>query len=117
MDKELIKDTVFIAWKHLNDKLRIHGDRPLLPGDDPYNLPVPPGRNSAMQISSWKIPGTQTVPTHLTYALTMNALSGLFEYLYTEGHADAAFTEVFDPTRSDKRIGMITISPKWDEQS
>ena len=117
MDKELIKDTVTIAWNHLSDQYRIHGDSPLLSDDDPYNVPVPPRKNSEMQISSSKIPEAQTIPTHLTYRIALNALSGLFEYLYTDGHAGAAITEVFDPTRSDKRLGMITISPKWDEQS
>ena len=117
MDKELIRDTVTIAWNHLNDQYLIHGDSPLLSDDDPYNVPVSPGKNSEMQIKSSKIPETQTIPTHLTYRIALNALSGLFEYLYTGGHAGAAFTEVFDPTRSNQRLGMITISPKWDEES
>ena len=117
MDKELIKDTVTTARNHLNDQYRIHGDNPLLSDDDPYNVPMPAGKNSKMQISSSRIPGTQTIPTHLTYGLALSALSGLLEYLYTDGHAGAALTEIYDPTRSDRTIGMITISPKWDEQS
>ena len=115
MDKELIKDTVTTAWNHLNDQYRIHGDSPLLSDDDPYNVPMPPGKNSEMEIYSSKIPGTQTIPTHLTYGLALSALAGLFDYLYTDGHAGAALTEIYDSTRSDRRIGMISISPKWDE--
>ena len=114
MDKELIKDTVTIARDHLSEQYRIHGDSPLLSDDDPYVVPMPPDKNSAMHISSSKIPGTQTVPTHLTYGLALTALFSLFEYLYTDGHAGAALAEIYDPTRSERRIGMIAISPKWD---
>lgn len=117
MDKEAIKDTMTTARNHLEDQYRIHGDSPLLSSDDPYNVPVPPGQNSAMEISSSKIPGTQTIPTHLTYGLTITALFGLFGYLYMEGHAGAALAEIYGPTRSDESIGIIDIHPKIDEQS
>ena len=117
MDKELIKDTITTAMNHLTDQYRIHGDSPLLSTDDPYDVAMPPGSNSEMSIESSKIPGTQTIPTHLTYGLTLDALRGLFGYLYTDGHAGAAMTEVFDPRRSHYRIGVIAIHPKWDEQS
>ena len=117
MDKEVIKDTMTIALNHLNDQYRIHGDSPLLSIDDPYNVPVPMGKNSEMRMTSSKIPGTQTIPTHLTYGLAKDALSGFFDYLYTAGHSGAAVAEIYDPTRSSKRIGLIFISPKWNEQS
>ena len=117
MDKEVIKDTVTIALNHLNDQYRIRGDSPLLPIDDPYNVPVPPGKNSEMRIYSSQTHGTQTIPVHLTYGLAKDALSGFFDYLYTADHSGAAVAEIYDPTRSNKRIGMIFISPKWKEQS
>ena len=117
MDKELIKDTITIAWNHLSEQYRIHGDSPLLATEDPYNVPVPPGKNSRMDIDSSRIPGTQTIPTHLTYGLVLTSLAKLLEYLYMDGHPGAAMTEIFDSTRSDRRIGMIDISPAWDEQS
>ena len=115
MDKELMKDTMMTARNHMNNQYRIHGDNPLLSTEDPYDVPVPPGENNEMTIGSTRIPGTQFIPTHMTYGLALNALSGLFQYLYTDGHAGAALAQVFDPTRSDRQIGLIAIRPKPDE--
>ena len=116
MDRELIKDTMITAWNHLNEQYRIYGDTPLRPDEDPYIVPVPQGKNSKMFIESLKIPGTETIPTHVTYSLALTALSGLFDYCYTYGHAGAVVAHIFDPTRSSGAIGIIAFSPKYDEQ-
>ena len=53
------------------------------------------------------------IPNHLTYAITLNALEGLFGFLYTEGHFVSAITEVIDPglTGTMVRVGLISIRP------
>ena len=53
------------------------------------------------------------IRNHLTYVVTMNALRGLFQFLYEEGHAGSAVTEVADPglAGSMMGIGVISISP------
>lgn len=96
----------------MNDQLGIYSDRDLLPADDPYNTPVVADMNCTIRISSQRT-RTDFIPNHLTYQITLNALRGLFLFLYTDDHTASAVSEVIDPglTGSMIRIGLISISP------
>ena len=66
-----------------------------------------------LKIISQRNPQTRTVPNRLTYQITLNALQGLFTFLYTNHHAASVVSEVLDPglTGSMVRIGVISINP------
>lgn len=100
----------------MTDQVLIYGDISLLSADDPYNTPVVEGANCKMDIYSQRTPGTQFIPNRLTYQITLNALQGLFQFLYTEYHAVSAVSEILDPglTGSMIRVGVIRIEPILD---
>ena len=111
IDKESIRETMTTAMNYMNSQLRIHGNIRLPSDEDPYNTPVVPGKNCQMKIESQRMPMTQRIPYHLTYGITSNALRGLFGFLYTDGHAGSAVTEVIDPglTGTMEVIGLISL--------
>ena len=113
IDRELLGGTINRATLHMASHINVHGDGPLLPADDPYDTPVIEGENCTIEINSQREPGTQIIPNRLTYLITLNALSGLFFFLYTNNHAAAAVSEISDPslTGSMIRIGLVGISP------
>lgn len=112
IDRNLIRETIAVARIHMDEQLDIYGDRALLDTDDPYNTPVVADMNCTIEIHSQRT-RTGLIPNHLTYQITLNALRGLFLFLYTDNHAASAVTEVFDPglTGTMSRIGLISISP------
>ena len=97
----------------MESQLYRYGDRSLLPADDPYITPVVEGVDCTMRISSQRVPQTGVIPNHLTYQITVNALEGLYDFLYRDNHAASAVTEVLDPglTGSMIRVGLISINP------
>lgn len=97
----------------MSDQLHNYGDKPLLASDDPYFTPLVEGVNCELKIYSQRVPRTQVIPNHLTYQIALNALQGLFTFLYTENHAVSAVSEILDPglTASMIRVGVISISP------
>lgn len=114
MDRSTLGNTIATAIVHMTDQLQIYGDdRSLLPDDDPYSTPVIEGVDCKMRIVSQRTPGTQSIPHHLTYRIVLNALQGLFQFLYTEDHAVSAVSEVLDPglTGSMVRVGVVSIRP------
>ncbi len=88
-------------------------DRILQPADDPYDTPVVPDENCTMRINSRRTPGTEFVPNRLTYQVTLNALKGLYGFLYEGERGGSAVSEVADPgiTGSMVSIGLVSISP------
>ena len=94
----------------MSDRLNHFGERALLAIDDPYISPVVPGRDCTLRISSNRAGQTGGIRNHLTYRLTLNALRGLFGFLYEDGHAASAVTEVLDPGLTGSMIGVGTIS-------
>ena len=97
---------------HMTDQIHALGDRNLLSADDPYTSPVVENVNCTMSIYSLKS-RSQPQVHHLTYQITLNALEGLFQFLYTDGHYASAVTEVADPglTGTFQGIGLLSISP------
>ena len=97
----------------MSGQLAAYGDGPLLPADDPYNTPVVEGETCTLSIDSQRVPHTQIIPNHLTYQIALNALQGLFGFLYTDNHPGSAVSEISDPglTGNFKRIGLVGISP------
>lgn len=71
------------------------------------------GINCTLRISSNRAGQTGVITNHLTYRITLNALGGLYGFLYEGGRAASAVTEVLDPglTGSMVGIGIISISP------
>lgn len=110
--RDLIHEKIAAATIHMNDQLDIYGDRALLPADDPYNTPMIEDMNCTIRINSQRT-RTAFIPNHLTYQISLNALRGLFLFLYTDDHPASAVGEVIDPglTGSMIRIGLISISP------
>lgn len=113
IDRELIRETLTTARVHMDTGVIIHGDRPLLPADDPYNTPVVQGKNCTVGIHSYRFPGTEVIVNRLTYEVTVNVLRGLLGFLYSENHAASAVTEVIDPslTGTMVTVGFATIRP------
>ncbi|CAF9907596.1 MAG: hypothetical protein ALECFALPRED_003545 [Alectoria fallacina] len=113
IDRNVVRETIATASIHMHDQLQIYGDRALLPRDDPYYTPDVEGADCRLKINSQRNPQTRTVPNRLTYQITLNALQGLFTFLYTDNHAASAVTEVLDPglTGDMVRIGVVSISP------
>ena len=93
---------------------RIYGEGPLKPADDPYMTPVIEGKNCHMEIKSQRTPGTGRIIYPMTYQVALNALKGLYMFLYEQRHFGSAVTEVADPgiTGDFERIGLVGISPK-----
>lgn len=62
-------------------------------------------------MNSQRTPGTQVIPQHLTYGVAVNALQGLFRFLYEEGNTYSAVIEVLDPglTGSFVRVGVVSV--------
>lgn len=112
IDKHLIGATVTQAKEYMKDQLKLFGNVPLHPADDPYIARVRADKECTMKVESERIPATEYIPEHLTYRLALNALRGLYWFLYTEGHAGHAVTEVYDPGLTGRMItiGTITIS-------
>ena len=96
----------------MDNELKNYGNVPLQPADDPYIARVSADVDCTMKVESQRLPGKEFIPEHLTYQVTLNALRGLFGFLYSDGHAGHAVTEVIDPglTGSMMTIGTITIS-------
>ena len=113
IDRNVVRETIATARIHISDQLQIYGDRALLPGDDPYYTPEIEGVDCRLKIISQRNPQTRTVPNRLTYQITLNALQGLFKFLYTDNHAASVVSEILDPglTGSMVRIGVISINP------
>lgn len=107
-------ETIATAVAHMTDQMGLYGDIPLQPADDPYNTPVVESVNCRMNIHSQRTAGTPVISYRLTYQITLNALHGLFQYLYTENHPVTAVTEVVDPglTGTMMRVGVISIEPR-----
>lgn len=97
---------------HMTDQIHALGDRNLLSADDPYTSPVVEDVNCTMSIYSLKSRSQPSVH-HLTYQITLNALEGLFQFLYTDGRYASAVTEIADPglTGTFQGIGVMSISP------
>lgn len=112
IDREFLGGTINRASLHMSSHLNAHGDGPLLPADDPYDTPVVEGENCTIKINSQRVPETQIIPNRLTYLIALNALHGLFFFLYTDNHAAATVSEISDPslTGSMVRIGLVGIS-------
>lgn len=110
LPRDTIGRTIDAVAAHMTDQIRALGDRALLPTDDPYTSPA--DVDCTMSIYTLR---TRTAPTpyHLTYQITLNALEGLFKFLYADGHYASAVTEIADPglTGTFQGIGLISISP------
>ena len=113
IDRNLIRHTIDTATDHMVDRKHALGDRSLLPADDPYGTPFDEDVNCTLSVYSQRT-RTQSIPYHLTYQIALNALQGLFTFLYTNNHAASAVSEIIDPglTGSMRRIGLISISPR-----
>ena len=109
----MMHDTLSTAWIHVDEQLHIHGDRKLVPLDDPYTTPVVQDVNCTLTLNSYRIPGSERIPIHLTYQISVNALQGTFDYLYTDHHPGSAVSQILDPglTGTMDRIGLLSISP------
>ena len=110
LHRDTIGRTIDAVAAHMTDQIHALGDRTLLPTDDPYTSPA--DVDCTMSIYTLR---TRVAPTphHLTYQITLNALEGLFQFLYTDGHYASAVTEIADPglTGTFQGIGLISISP------
>lgn len=113
IDRNFIRQTIETATDHMFNRKHAIGDRSLLPADDPYGTPFIEGVNCTISIYSQRT-RTQSIPYRLTYQISLNALEGLFTFLYTDNHAASAVSEIIDPglTGSMRRIGLISISPR-----
>ena len=113
IDRNFIRQTIGTAAVHMFNRKQALGDRSLLPADDPYGTPFDEGVNCAISVYSQRT-RTQSIPYRLTYQISLNALQGLFTFLYTNNHAASAVSEIIDPglTGSMRRIGLISISPR-----
>lgn len=96
----------------MSNQMRVLGDRSLLPADDPYDTGFIEGVDCTLSVFSQRT-RSQSIPNRLTYQITLNALQGLFTFLYTDGHAASAVSEIIDPglTGSLRRIGLLNITP------
>lgn len=112
IDKDLIGATVTKAREYIKNQLMLYGNVPLHPADDPYIARVLANKDCTIKVESQRMPGTEFVPEPLTYQVALNALRGLFWFLYLDDHAGHAVTEVIDPglTGGMMTIGTITIS-------
>lgn len=57
------------------------------------------------------MPGTEEIRHRMTYGVAVNALRGLLGFLYEEGNAVCAISEVADPglTGSFVRVGVVSV--------
>ena len=97
----------------MSDHVDRYGDGTLYSVDDPYNTPLVEGVNCTMEIRSQRFGRTQYIAHRMTYQVVLNALRGLFGFLYTDDHAGSAVAEVIDPglTGSMIRVGAISVTP------
>ena len=112
LPRDTIGQTIDAVAAHMTDQIHTLGDRTLLPTDDPYTSPVVKDVNCTMSIYTLTTRARPT-PYHLTYQITLNALEGLFQFLYADGHYASAVTEIADPglTGTFQGVGLMSISP------
>ena len=110
--RNILGQTIDAVATHMTDQIHALGDRTLLSADDPYTTPLVKDENCTMSIYSQKS-RLQPNPHHLTYQITLNALQGLFQFLYMDGHYASAVTEIADPglTGTFEGLGLMSISP------
>ena len=113
LPRDTIGQTIDAVAAHMTDQIHALGDRTLLPVDDPYTSPVVENVNCTMSIYTLRT-RSQPNPHQLTYRITLNALEGLFQFLYADGHYASAVTEIADPglTGTFQGIGLMSISPR-----
>ena len=101
-----------VAHDHMAEALGVSGDGPLRPADDPYDTPDVAGRNCHVRVDSQRVPtGSERIPVHLTYIVTLNAIHGLLDFLKAD-LPGSAIAEIYDSSLSrGARVGVLSVRP------